>query len=59
MDTENSSGNDYLTSIFVWMIILAVAGVMMFTVCDVIDITKSIDKHQTVQQKRSDSQLRG
>jgi hypothetical protein len=59
MDTETSSGNDYLTSLVVWMVILIAAGVMMFTVCDVIDITKSIEKHETVQQKRPDSQLRG
>ncbi len=46
MNDETSSGNDYLNSLLVWIIIMAITGVMMFTVCGVIDISRSAPQQQ-------------
>lgn len=52
MNSETSSGNDYLTSLLAWIIIMAITGVMMFTVCGVIDISKSVPQQQIHNLKK-------
>jgi hypothetical protein len=52
MNSETSSGNDYLNSLIVWIIIMAITGIIMFTVCGAIDITKSVPNQQIHNLKK-------